>query len=246
MRYGSLAVDTARVYAKGSSEAAFGQWLARSGRRDEMVVIGTGAHHDGQTLERRVTPAAIHDDIQISLDQMQLETIDVYVLHKDDPEEEQAAGRINAFGGSGWTHERIAAANAYAAAHAVEGFTVSSPNLALGVPTEPMWLGCVSIAGDPAAQAWYARTRLPILAWSSQARGFFSGRFRPELTEGATTDAQNVIRTYFSADNWERYRRANVFALIGPATVAELDDSLGALDVELSADEVDWLNLGRS
>jgi len=34
-----------------------------------------------------------------------------------------------------------------------------------------------------------------------------------------------------------------VFALSGPAAVAELDDSLGALDVELTPDEVAWLNL---
>jgi aryl-alcohol dehydrogenase-like predicted oxidoreductase len=35
----------------------------------------------------------------------------------------------------------------------------------------------------------------------------------------------------------------DVFALIGPATVSELDDCLGALDVELTPDEVAWLNL---
>jgi 1-deoxyxylulose-5-phosphate synthase len=76
-----------------------------------------------------------------------------------------------------------------------------------------------------------------------------------------------VIRTYSSDTNWERYRRAGelandkgctlqqvalawvlhqpleVYALIGPRTVAELDDCLGALDVELSPDEVAWLNL---
>ena len=87
------------------------------------------------------------------------------------------------------------------------------------------------------------------------------------MTEGETLDAQNVIRTYYSADNWERYRRADelaeqkgctlrqvalawvlqqpldVYALIGPATVGELDDCLGALDVELNADEIAWLNL---
>src|SRR3982075_1783020 len=102
---------------------------------------------------------------------------------------------------------------------------------------------------------------MPVVAWSSQARGFFSGRFRPELTEGETTDARNVIRTYYSDANWERYRRADelaelkgctlrqvalawvlhqpleVFALIGPATIAELDDCLGALEVELTPAE---------
>lgn len=275
---GGTTVDTARVYGSGSSERAFGAWLQQSGRRDQMVVIGKGAHHDNLTLERRVTPEAIREDVRASLREMQLDVIDVYILHKDDPEAEVgpivealngevAAGRIKAFGGSSWTHQRIAEANAYAEEHGLRPFTVSSPNLALAVPNEPMWLGCVSIAGDPEAQAWYERTRMPVFAWSAQARGFFSGRYSPELKDGATVDAQNVIRTYYSGANWERYRRADelaedkgctlrqvalawvlhqtleVFALIGPATVAELDDSFGALDIALTPDEVAWLNL---
>ncbi len=275
---GGTTVDTARVYGRGSSERAFGQWLKERECRDRIVVIGKGAHHDSLTFERRVNPAAIHEDIQTSLREMQLDQIDIYILHKDDPDvpvgpivealnEEVAAGRIKVFGGSSWSHQRIAEANAYAAEHGLQPFTVSSPNLALAVPNEPMWVGCISIAGDPEAQAWYARTRMPIFAWSSQARGFFSGRYSPEMTEGATQDAQNVIRTYYSAANWERYRRASelakekgrsrsqialawvlhqpleIYALIGPATVDELDDCLAALEVELTPDEVAWLNL---
>jgi aryl-alcohol dehydrogenase-like predicted oxidoreductase len=209
---------------------------------------------------------------------MQIDRMDLYILHKDDPDapvgpivealnEEAAAGRIGAFGGSSWSHQRLQETIDHAAARGIQPFTVSSPNLALAVPNEPMWVGCVSIAGDPEAQAWYSRTGMPIFAWSSQARGFFSGRYSPDLTEGATQDAQNVIRTYYSDANWERYRRAeelgrqkgvtrqqvalawvlhqplDVYALIGPATVAELDDCLGALDVELTPDEIAWLNL---
>jgi 1-deoxyxylulose-5-phosphate synthase len=275
---GGTTVDTARVYARGSSERAFGDWLKQSGRRDQMVVIGKGAHHDQQTMVRRVTPEGIHEDVETSLREMQLDTIDIYILHKDDPDaavgpvvealnQEVKDGRIKAFGGSSWTHQRIAKANAYAEAHGLQPFTVSSPNFALAVPNEPMWFGCVSIAGDAEAQAWYAQTSMPIFAWSSQARGFFSGRYSPELTAGATEDARNVIRTYYSEANWDRYRRAGelarekgctlqqivlawvlhqpleVYALIGPANVAELDNSLGALDVALTSDEVAWLNL---
>lgn len=275
---GGTTIDTARVYAKGSSEPAVGEWIKKREVRDRLVVIGKGAHHDSLTFERRVNPAAIHEDITTSLKEMQLDQIEIYILHKDDPDaavgpivealnEEVKAGRIKAFGGSSWSHQRIAAANAYAEAHGLQPFTVSSPNLALAVPNEPMWVGCVSIAGDPEAQAWYAQTRMPIFAWSSQARGFFSGRYAPDLTEGATQEAQNVIRTYYSAANWERYHRAGelakekgvtlqqialawvlhqpleVYALIGPATVAELDNCLGALDVALAPDEVAWLNL---
>jgi aryl-alcohol dehydrogenase-like predicted oxidoreductase len=275
---GGTTVDTARIYARGTSEAAFGAWLERSGKRADMVVLGKGAHHNSDTLERRVTPAAIHEDIETSLREMRLDTIDIYILHKDDPDaevgpivealnEEAEAGRIKAFGGSSWSTQRLAEANTFAAEHGLRLFTVSSPNLALAVPNEPMWVGCVSIAGDAEAQAWYQQTGMPVFAWSAQARGFFSGRFNPELTDGETTDARNVIRTYYSPDNWERYRRVDelaerkgytlrqvalawvlqapmdVYALIGPATVAELDDCLGALDVELTPAEFAWLNL---
>jgi aryl-alcohol dehydrogenase-like predicted oxidoreductase len=275
---GGTTVDTARIYARGTSEQAFGKWLARSGRRSEMVIIGKGAHHDTETLERRVTPEAIHEDVEASLSAMGLETIDIYILHRDNVDtevgpivealnQEVERGHIKAFGGSNWTYQRLIEANDYAAAHGLQPFKVSSPNLALAVPNEPMWMECVSIAGDEDAQAWYRASRMPIFAWSSQARGFFSGRYRPELTEGPNQDAQNVIRTYYSDANWERYRRADelaerkgatlrqialawvlhqpleVFALIGPATVSELEDCLGALDVDLSAEEVGWLNL---
>jgi 1-deoxyxylulose-5-phosphate synthase len=290
---GGTAIDTARVYAKGTSEEAFGAWLQSRGCRDKVVVIGKGAHHDALTLERRVNAAAIHEDIRTSLQSMQLDRMDIYILHKDDEDapvgpvvealnEEQAAGRIGAFGGSSWTHRRIAEANAYAEQHGLKPFGVSSPNLALAVPNEPMWTGCVSLSGDEEALAWYEKTQLPVFAWSSQARGFFSGRYTPEMAgELAEKSAQfdelplpekdrlNVIRTYFSEANWERYRRAeslarekgctlqqitlawvlhqplNLYALIGPATVSELDNSLGALDITLSEEELAWLNLQK-
>src|SRR5260370_38334291 len=54
---GGTTVDTARIYAKGTSEAAFGKWLEGVGKRREVVVLGKGAHHNSHTLERRVTPA---------------------------------------------------------------------------------------------------------------------------------------------------------------------------------------------
>jgi aryl-alcohol dehydrogenase-like predicted oxidoreductase len=290
---GGTAIDTARIYAKGTSEEAFGAWLQSRGCRDNVVVIGKGAHHDSETLERRVNAAAIHEDIETSLRTMRLDRIDVYILHKDDEDapvgpvvealnEEHAAGRIGAFGGSSWTHQRIAEANAYAEAHNLKPFSVSSPNLALAVPNEPMWAGCVSLSGDEEALAWYTKSQFPVFAWSSQARGFFSGRYTPEMAAELKEkqpkfdeltpperDQLNVFRTYFSEANWERYRRAeslatekgctlqqitlawvlaqplNLYALIGPATTSELDNSLGALDIVLSEEEISWLNLQK-
>src|SRR5438477_202762 len=86
---------------------------------------------------------------------------------------------------------------AWLKARGLKPFSVSSPNLALAVPNEPMWTGCVTLAGAPEALDWYERSQMPVFAWSSQARGFFSGRYVPGMV-GETTDQQNVIRTYFS------------------------------------------------
>jgi aryl-alcohol dehydrogenase-like predicted oxidoreductase len=196
------------------------------------------------------------------------------LLHRDDPgtpvdaiveslAHHTAMGRVRAYGGSNWSHQRIEAANVYAQAHGLPPFAASSPNLGLAVPNEPMWTGALSISGDAAALDWYRRTQLPILSWSSQAGGFFTGQFAPEKTEN-----RSMARVYYSDANWERRRRAeqlagemgrtamqialawvlnqpelNVFALVGPRSRAELESSLAAQEIALTAEQVAWLNL---
>src|SRR5260370_41737550 len=80
---GGTTVDTARIYAQGTSETAFGKWLDRSGKRDDVVVLGKGAHHNSETLERPVTPAAIHEDNGTSPREQSREAIDTYTARQD-------------------------------------------------------------------------------------------------------------------------------------------------------------------
>ena len=269
---GGTTIDTARGYGKGGSEQAIGMWLRHRDRRDDVVIVTKGAHHASDGTHR-VTPAAIDEDLTASLESLGVPTIDLYLLHRDNPavpvgpimeclNEHLAAGHIRAFGGSNWTTQRFDEANAYAAAHDLQGFAASSPNLALAVTNEPMWPNCVSIPDDPVALAWYRERQVPLLSWSSQASGFFSGRFSPE-----DRSDPEVARVYYREDNWERLRRARdvaarygctptqvalawvlhqgipTFALIGPRTLSELQDCLGSLAVPLTPADVAWLNL---
>src|SRR5205085_586979 len=242
---------------------AFGTWLRRRdgrGVRDRLVVVAKGAHHAMPGYVPRMAPEDIKGDLDLALDRTGAGTADLYVLHKDAEEvpvgvivdaldECVRAGKTTVVGGSGWTTRRLGMANSYAAVHGKAPFVVSSPNHSLAVPREPMWQGCVYLPGDAAALAWYEETQLPVLAWSSQARGFFSGRFSPG--EGPDPD---VLRVYDTPDNWQRLERTRalalklgcthtqialawvlrqpfpVFALIGPHSRAELEDCLGALD----------------
>jgi aryl-alcohol dehydrogenase-like predicted oxidoreductase len=252
---GGTVIDTAHVYEDGDAERVLGRWLAdRPGARERIVLVTKGAHPDGD--RRRVTPADIAADLRDSMERLG-GPVDLYLLHRDDPDVEvgeivdaldahRRAGEIRAFGVSNWTLPRIDAANAYAAERGVAGIACNSPHLSLAVQNAPPWPGCLS-ATDAGSRAWHERTGMPLLAWSAQAAGFFAG---------ARTDV------YDNPDNRERRARAGqlgdanavalawvlaqpfpTVAVVGPHSVEHLHASLAALDVELSADEVRWLNL---
>ena len=270
---GGNMVDTAHTYGGGRSEQTLGRWLQERANRMQVLILGKGAHPQ-PGKPHRVTPEDIDTDIAESLERLQTPYIDLYLLHRDDPSvpvgpiveclnRQIDAGRLRAIGGSNWTSQRIEAANEYAAAHHLHGFTASSPNLSLAVASEPIWPDCVTV--DAQELAWYRRQQFPLLSWSSQARGFFSGRFSPEQRE----IDPDVTRALYSDDNWERLRRARqlaerkattptrvalawvlrqplpTFPLIGPLKPEELQDSLMALDVALSPAEMQWLQLER-
>jgi aryl-alcohol dehydrogenase-like predicted oxidoreductase len=261
---GGNVIDTGRQY--GNAETIVGRWLRGRGRRDDVVVLTKGGHYDLDTGRQRITPADITADLEESLRQLGVDTIDLYLLHRDDPSqpvgpiletlnEHRRAGKLRAFGGSNWTHARLDEARAHAEANGLETFACSSPQLSLAVPSEPPWPGCISIH-EPDALAWYARTQLPVFSWSSQAAGFFAG-----------VDS-DLTRVYRTADNAERLRRARelaerkgcsptqlalawtahqpfpTYAIVGPADADEIGESIVALDVELPPDEADWLDRG--
>jgi predicted dehydrogenase/aryl-alcohol dehydrogenase-like predicted oxidoreductase len=263
---GGNCIDTAYAYR---TEATIGHWMKLRGVRDELVLIGKGAH----TPE--CYPEALTRQLMETLEHLQTDYLDLYFMHRDNLDvpvgefveclnEHKRAGRIRAFGGSNWSIARIEAANEYAHSHGLTGFTASSPNLALAVWNEPMWAGCVA-ASDVASRAWYAKTQMPLFAWSSQASGFFTGRFKPE--DRGRAEIAPIVRTWFNKDNFERLARAEelarkkgvtatqiglaytlcqpfpTFALIGPRTIEETRTSVQALDVNLTPQELRWLNL---
>jgi aryl-alcohol dehydrogenase-like predicted oxidoreductase len=273
--------DMAHVYGGGDVERTFGHWVRDRGIRDEVVVLTKGAHHNQD--RRRVTPFDITADLHDSLARLQVDKVELYLLHRDDPDypvgpivealnEHKAAGLIDAFGGSNWTHERIAEANAYAEAHDLTPFVASSPQFSLAEMVEAPWAGCVSISGpaEGAAREAYAASNLALFTWSSLAGGFFSGRYRRDnlhtLSEGQD---QLVQRSYCSDANFDRLERAehlaaqkgltlpqmalaysqnhqlNLFSLVGCRTPQEFADNVVALETPLTEAEIVWLESGR-
>jgi aryl-alcohol dehydrogenase-like predicted oxidoreductase len=266
---GGNSLDTAHIYCGGQSEEVIGRYMKERGNRDQIIVLTKGAHHDKSGP--RVNKEAIHADLTSSLERLQTDYIDLYALHRDDEavpagevieilNEYVRSGVVKAIGVSNWTWQRIEEANKYAEQNGLVGFSFSSPNLSLAKANEPFWSGCVS--ADAETCAWHEREQLPLLSWSSQARGFFTGRFSPEVRDNA-----DLVRVFYSDDNWERLERAKQLAeqkgvstiqialayvlnkpfptcaLIGAQTAEELHSCDAGAQIKLSRTELDWLDL---
>lgn len=273
---GCTTFDTAHVYGGGDCDRILGRWMNQRGIRDRVVVLGKGAHHNAD--RKRVTPFDITADIFDVLARMKTEYIDLFVLHRDDPSvpvgpvvevlnEHKAAGRIHAFGGSNWTVNRILEANAYAKAHNLTPFVMSSPHFSLAEQIEAPWDDCITITGaaNHEQRVWYEREHFPLFCWSSLAGGWFSGRLTRENQE---EHAETLyMRCYGCEDNWRRLERAamlardkgcsvtqmalayvlnqpyNVFPLVAAYTPAEFKELTAALDISLTPQEMAWLDL---
>lgn len=186
--------------------------------------------------------------------------------------EHKAAGRIGLFGGSNWTVPRIQEANEYAYKHNLEPFTVSSPNYSLAEQVKEPWRGCISISGpdNEEDRAWYAEQNMPLFTWSSLAQGFFSGRFtRDTFEEYKKNLPGSCVEAYCYEQNFKRLDRAgelakekgltvpqialafnlnqplNLFSLIGVIHPDECKANIEALNLKLTQEELDWLDLKR-
>jgi predicted dehydrogenase/aryl-alcohol dehydrogenase-like predicted oxidoreductase len=264
--HGGTCFDTAYIYASGTCEKILGQWIKNRTIREQVVVLDKGAHTPN------CTPEKLSSQLLESLARLQTEYVDIYMLHRDNTDvpvgefisvlnEHKAAGRMRVFGASNWSIERVDAANAWAAKHGLTGFSAVSNNFSLARMIDPVWKGSIS-ASDADSRAWLTKTQLALMPWSSQARGFFTGRAQP----GDFSDPE-LVRSWYSEDNFRRLERANdlaekrgvlpinialayvlcqpfpTFPLIGPRMLAETHSSLPGLDVLLTPEELRWLNL---
>ena len=263
---GGNVYDTAWIYGRGKTEEIFGDWHTSRGiPREEIVLIGKGAHSP------LVYPDQIGRQLDETLERLRTDHVDVYFMHRDNPDVpvgefvdamdvEVRAGRIRGiFGGSNWSRERLDAAIAYAAANGKTAPAAMSNNFSLAEMIDPVWEGCVA-ASDDAWKAWLVEHQLTNFAWSSQGRGFFTERAGRDRLED-----EELVRCWYGERNFGRRDRAielaerlgrkpihvalayvlaqpfPVIPLIGPRNIAELEDSLSALDIRLSPEDVTWL-----
>lgn len=191
VRLGGRTIDTARVYSlfypgdERPAERVVGEWLKRTGLRDQLQISTKGCHPCMFTWKDRVTVQDLDEDVATSLEELGTDHVEIYWLHRDDVKLEVGLimeglhkyvkqGVIKQIGASNWTLPRILEANAYAKAHGLTPFSASQIQWSYAKAT-PKDLGDETlISMDDATFAGYQAADLSVFAYSPQAKGFFS------------------------------------------------------------------------
>jgi aryl-alcohol dehydrogenase-like predicted oxidoreductase len=229
---GCNSFDTARIYL--DSERTLGAWIRQRRNRDKVVVISKGCH-PSLLGHPRLSPPGVSHDLHASLKALGTDFIDMYLLHYDHPtalvepvmerlNRHIDEGKISAIGASNWSHERIASANTFAASKGLKPFSASSVQFSLAARARSPWPGnAVTLGGDgqAAAREWYSTQRLPVFAYSSLARGFFSNHYDPK-NPYANRVSWFSANYFGTKENIERLERTRVFAREHHVTVAQV------------------------
>jgi aryl-alcohol dehydrogenase-like predicted oxidoreductase len=268
---GLQGIDTADVYSAwvpgnggGESETIIGRWLAKSGKRNDVVVatkVAKWPKHKG------LSPANIAAAADESLKRLGIERIDLYFAHEDDasvPLEDTLgafarlieAGKVRAVGASNYSGQRLAEALAVSAKHGLPRYEVVQPEYNL----------VARKAYEKDIEPVVRREKLGVVCYYALASGFLSGKYRSEADLSKSKARGGSVQKYLNAhglrvlaalDSIASAHRATpaqvalawlmarpgITAPIASATSAEqVRDIAAATRLSLSADEISELD----
>lgn len=192
-------IDTADVYSRwapgnqgGESETIIGKWLKQSGKRDRVVIatkVGMEMGPDKVGLSRPYIIRAVED----SLKRLQVDHIDLYQSHKDDPgtplEETLGAfgelirqGKVRAIGASNYSAERLAEALSVSKNSGLPAYQCLQPHYNL-MEREGFEAGLEGVCRE---------ANLGVIPYYSLASGFLTGKYRSEADLSKSARGQGV------------------------------------------------------
>jgi aryl-alcohol dehydrogenase-like predicted oxidoreductase len=261
---GGTFIDTADVYGDGASERTLAPWLAR--HRDEVVVATKVRFTVSDPGGEGLAPERIRAACEASLRRLGVDTIDLYQVHGPDPtvplEDTLAAldglvraGKVRALGASNFPAWLLAWA---VAAQDREGW---APFVSL----QPQY-SLVERSAELELLPLCRATGLGVLPWGPLGAGFLTGRYRRDaMPDGRVTRAGDDLEESANRRATERNFRVLDVAtgiaerhgrpvpqvalawllgvpgvtapIIGPRTLDQLDDLLGATTLTLDDGE---------
>ena len=198
-------IDTADVYSRwvpghtgGESETVIGRWLAQGGRRDK-VVIATKVGMDMGDGRVGLKPARIREAVEASLRRLQVDCIDLYQSHKDDPDTPLAdtlgefgklisEGKVRAIGASNYSAQRLA-----------QALEVSRTQ---GLPRyetlQPLYNLYDRAVFESELQPLCLKEGVGVINYYALAAGFLSGKYRSSADADKSPRGQNTVAKYLN------------------------------------------------
>ncbi|AVK61213.1 aldo/keto reductase [Lactobacillus sp. CBA3605] len=258
--------DTANVYSHGDSETYLGQALNKYANRDEVVVatkvfFAANNRPNATGLSRK----AIMSQIDQSLQRLNMDYVDLYIVHRWDyqtPIEETMAalndvvksGKARYIGASAMFAWQFEQAQAVAAAHGWTQFVSMQNHLNLLYREEEreMLPFCrdqkIAVTPySPLASGRLARD------WTATTKRFETDQVARSKYDSTETQDQAIVdRVGEVADKygvprvqvalaWLLQKPEVVAPIIGATKVSHLESAVAALDLHLSAADVDYL-----
>ena len=262
--------DTADMYSLGVSEEILGRAIKDMARRDQVVVatkvyfpVGDGPNDRGLSRKH------IFDAIDGSLDRLGLDYVDLYQIHRFDPEtplEETLAalddvvrvGKARYLGASSMFAWQFAKALSVADCHGWTRFVTMQNHYNLIYREEEREM-------LPLCRA----EGVGVIPWSPLARGFLAGTRKPQTGVWGTTSRSKsddfAHQLYYSENDFQIVERVKDLAfrlnvtpaqvalawlvrqpgvtapIVGASQIDQLDQLVSALDIELENEECEFL-----
>lgn len=257
---GGVLIDTAENYGGGQSEDLIGEWIRRRGRRDDVLISSKVG------LVSELTKDGIANAIDASLKRLGIDTIDLYVAHRDDPaipmEETLAAfdrllssGKVRAIGASNYSAQRLSEALAISDRNGLARYSALLTEYSLlerGAFEQSLRQVC--LANNVGVLAYYGiaqgfltdkyrslfdlskSERGPRIAKYLNARGFSVLAALEETAAAVGATPAQIALVWVTA-------QAGVTAAIASATsVTQINELLGSMMLHLNNIEIDRLN----
>ncbi|MFQ6605288.1 MAG: aldo/keto reductase [Fidelibacterota bacterium] len=253
----------------GVAETIIGNWLHSQGIPRDQVVLATkvrGQMGDGVN-DAGLSRYHIMNSIDGSLQRLGVDYIDIYQTHSVDPQTpiDETLRALDDLIHSGKV--RYIGCSNYPAWRLMEALWISDKlNLHAFVSVQPNYSLVYRQSFEQETMAVCKKYGIGVIPYSPLAGGFLSGKYIRGQDLPDSVRSRAVQERYMTDQNWRTLKRVRGIAehyqasvsqvslawlmnnpvitapIIGPRTLAQLEDNIGALDVALSGKEISDLD----
>jgi len=265
-------IDTADMYSTwvegnkgGESETIIGNWLKKTGKRDQMIIatkVGMSMGGDKVGLSARYIKQSVEDSLQ----RLQTDYIDLYQAHEDDSNTPLAEtlsafdalikeGKVRAIGASNYSADRLTEALQVSKEQGLARYETLQPEYNLYGRKDY----------EASLEEIVIKHGLGVINYYALASGFLSGKYRQESDASKSKRGGAIVKKYLNergfnilqaldqvsekhdatqsqvALAWQIERPSITAPIVSATSLQQLAELVKAIDLPLDSTDIDLL-----